>query len=195
MPSFRTAFVIAASILMVSAQTYSINPDSVPLATRQKWCSSQTATCPELCLQLNSTYTTDNTCNSNDLTYACVCGNGNSPNASQYSLTLPYFICTESDNQCVTACGSDNTCASACRQDNPCGAQDPVRVNLTSTTTSATASATSGGSDNPVYTGFGGSAASATASSKNAGKLALDAGASYGLAVVFAGVFAGFTLL
>ncbi len=70
------------------------------------------------------------------LSYGCLCGNNLQPNVSEYSLTLPYFVCTEWGTQCVNACGSDNTCASACRQDHPCGAQRP-KTNYTTTTSSS----------------------------------------------------------
>ncbi|GAM85983.1 hypothetical protein ANO11243_039930 [Dothideomycetidae sp. 11243] len=84
-----------------SAQ-YVINPDSVPLSTRD----------------------------------------GITPNSSEYSQTLPYYVCTEWGTQCVAGCGSDSNCASECRVDHPCGAQDPTRVNTTTASTmSATASA------------------------------------------------------
>lgn len=41
-----------------------INPDSVDLGTRQKWCTSQTAQCPLLCTQYQqgSMATAQNTC-------------------------------------------------------------------------------------------------------------------------------------
>lgn len=190
MPSFKTTFVLAATMLSASAQ-YSIDPNSVPLATRQSWCQSQTATCPELCRQINSTYYTQNSCDAASLTYACVCGNGQTPNVNEYSLTLPYFICTEYGTQCVAACKSDNTCASACRQNHPCGAQDPVRINATTATTSATTSATAGSASETVYNGFG----DGSSSPKSAGNLVIDSGAGYGFAVLFAGVLAGFALL
>ena len=61
---------------------------------------------------------------------------------SEYTLTLPYFTCTEWGNQCVKACGNNNQCANSCREDNPCGAQEPRRPNTTSTTTESSAEET-----------------------------------------------------
>jgi hypothetical protein len=139
----------------------------------------------------------------NTLTYDCVCGNGQSPNASEFSQTLPYFICTEYGTQCVAGCGGNTACQSACRDDHPCGAQNPTRVNVTTTSSSTTATtlpagATSG-TAGVVYTGLGGavSTATTTASSnqKNSADAALDLGRSYGLVVVFTGIFAGFALI
>lgn len=138
------------------------------------------------------------------LTYDCTCGNGLAPNASEYSQTLPYFICTEYDNQCVTACNGDSTCQAACRDDHPCGAQNPTRVN-TSTSTSMSSTATGGSSSATapiVYTGLGGNAATTTASSssststsKSGAQAALDLGRSYGLVIVFAGLFSVFAVV
>lgn len=133
------------------------------------------------------------------LTYSCVCSNGLQPNASQYSQTLPYFICTETNNQCVGNCNGDSTCQSACRASHPCGAQDPVRVNTTSTTSTMSATPTNNaaattGSSGVVYTGFAGASATTTAASNksNASNLAIRLGQTYGVAVTLAGFFVGF---
>ena len=72
-----------------------------------------------------------NDCDPETLTYGCVCGNGLQPNVSEYSLTIPYFTCTEWGNQCVERCEGDSACASSCRQDHPCGALNPTRENKT----------------------------------------------------------------
>jgi len=106
MPSLRTsAAILAAALFSMSVNSqavYTINPDSVSLPTRQGWCSSQTASCPLLCLQLSgeSSTTAANDCDPEALSYECICGNGLSPNASEYSQTLPYFECQEYGNQC-----------------------------------------------------------------------------------------------
>ena len=137
--------------------------------------------------------------------YSCVCSNGLSPNASEYSQTIPYYECTQTNENCVANCGlSNNACASSCRQDHPCGAQSPTRVNSTAvTSTSATAtgegsSASTAPDGGAVYTGFGGSASVATDSAStgnSAGSLILNMGELYGLGVVAAGIFIGFTTL
>ena len=184
------------------------------------WCTTQESSCPLLCYQTNATDAPiANTCTAvsnfipllskkrltfhqSDLSYSCICSNGISPNASQYSETIPYFECTEFNNQCVNNCPqSDSACASACRTNNPCGAQDPIRVNLTtaSSTMSATAASTATGSGGADYTGFGGSAATTTSSSADgksaASTLAIGLGQTYGLGVVIVGFLAGFALV
>ncbi|KAG9229540.1 hypothetical protein BJ875DRAFT_192451 [Amylocarpus encephaloides] len=218
MPSIKTnVAVLATALFYMSANAqvqYQIDPDSVTLPIRNGWCDSQKATCPLLCKQLPgaSSTTSSNTCDAATLTYSCVCGNGLSPNATEYSQTLPYFICTQYGQQCVAACGADNTCASHCRANNPCGAQNPERVNtstittMASTTTEGSGGAASTAAGGVVYNGLGGAATtsaaggsvggSSTGSSTGSGaQAALDMGRSYGLAVVFAGIFAGFALV
>lgn len=206
MPSIKTSIAVLASAffaLSVKSQAvYYVDPNSVALSVRTSWCQSQMTACPLLCLQLPgaSSTTESNTCNPADLTYECICGNGMTPNASEYSQTLPYFLCTEYGNQCVAGCAGNTACQSACRNDHPCGAQNPTRVNATTTTSTSTtlpAGATSG-TAGIVYNGIGGAAATTTAASstKNSGSdSAIDLGRSYGLVVVFAGLFAGFALV
>ncbi|KAK0123245.1 hypothetical protein ONS96_010244 [Cadophora gregata f. sp. sojae] len=216
MPSIKTsAAVLAAALFSMTVNSqaiYTIDPDSVSLPTRQGWCSSQTTACPLLCLQLSgeSSTTAANDCDPEVLSYQCVCGNGLSPNASEYSQTLPFFECQEYGNQCVAACNGNTPCQSACRDDHPCGAQNPTRVNITSSasssTTNAPAGATTGAGGEVVYNGLGGDAGTTTAASgaqatgtddtkKNGSQMALDVGRSYSFAVVFAGLFAGFALV
>jgi len=220
MPSFKTSVAIVAAAIFFSVRaqyTYQIDPNSVPLSTRQTWCNSQLASCPLLCLQLqgSSSTTLDNTCDPTTLNYDCTCGNGQAPSAANYSQTIPYFECTEYGTQCVAACpSSDSACQTACRVDHPCGAQDPVRVNSTtsssmaSTTAPSTASnnnagSTTGSGAGPVFTGLGGgsttqssSGSSPSQGSKSSGaQAALDLARSYSLAIVFTGLFAGFALV
>ncbi|KAF9894314.1 hypothetical protein FE257_007817 [Aspergillus nanangensis] len=136
--------VIASVVGLASTQT--INLDDVPIATRDQWCQAQTSSCPLLCLQMKGTSSTptENTCDPKTLSYFCTCDNGQSPNATEYSQTIPYFICTEQNNQCVSNCDAANqSCQSDCRTKNPCGAQNPQRYNATSTATSTPAATTS----------------------------------------------------
>lgn len=78
------------------------------------------------------------------------------PNVSQYSLTMPYYECTTAADQCVTNCAqADNTCKGNCRTAHPCGAQNPVRVNVTSTSSSSMSSTAA-----PTSSSTGASAAS-----------------------------------
>lgn len=198
MPFYKAAAAAALLLIIGARAQYTIDPNSVPIGTRDTWCTSQTSTCPLLCLQLpgSSSTTSSNTCDATTLTYSCICGNGLSPNASEYSQTLPYYICTEWGQQCVAGCGTDNSCQSACVQNHPCGAQNPTRVNVTSSSSALTATATS--SAGIIYNGFGGSAATTTASTsskKSGAQAAFNLGQSYSLAAILVGLFAGFALM
>jgi hypothetical protein len=67
MPSLKLSAAVLATALFsmtVSQITYEIDPNSVPLATRQQWCTSQETACPLLCLQLpgSSSTTSANDC-------------------------------------------------------------------------------------------------------------------------------------
>jgi len=207
MPSFKISAVIMATLLSISgAQQYNIDPDTIPLATRASWCTSQIASCPLICLQYPgaSATTTANDCDATTLAFDCVCSNGLSPNASEYSQTIPYFQCQAYGTQCVDSCGGDSTCQAACRDNNPCGAQSPTRINATSTSSSLSSSTlpagASSGTAGVIYTGLGGAVATQSPSSgsdtkKSNAQTALDLGRSYGLIAVFTGLFAGFALV
>ncbi|CAK1363263.1 hypothetical protein CB0940_04635 [Cercospora beticola] len=170
-----TTAAVATSILLsgVRAQ-YTIDPQSVSKSTREFWCQQQITQCPLICLdQGSSTGSTEaNECDSDALTYACVCDDGRSPNVSEYSNTLPYSLCTEWGSQCVSNCNGDPTCAEKCRSDHPCGAQNPTRQNTSTLTQSSTAAPSGTGSQSgsnaqvttdsdgstvTVYNGFGSS--------------------------------------
>ncbi|KPM45957.1 hypothetical protein AK830_g657 [Neonectria ditissima] len=204
MPSIRSVVLaVAATLFAVAQADYVIDPDSVPLSQRQAWCKSETYTCPLICQQTGDGTTKVNECDPKSLTYGCICGNNKQPNVSEYSLSLPYFVCQEWGNQCVTDCAGNNACSSACRQDHPCGAQDPTKYNTTSTASATGASATASATDDAdtVYTDVSDgddsddSDSSESNSDKSGSATALEAGRKWGLAVVMGGMFVGFALL
>jgi hypothetical protein len=205
------ALSVAAFAGFAAAQTtaqnnypYRIDPNSVSSSNRQYWCDQNEAQCPLICLQqpgVTSSTTSDNECDPDNLTYSCVCENGIAPNITQYSQTLPFYICQEWGNQCVTGCNGDNTCANACRADHPCGAQSPYKGNATVSSmlsASSAAAATATSSAVPV-TGFGGAAATSAAggsgSSTGAAAAVYIPGAATSMAVLFGSVFFGFAVL
>ncbi|KAM5446187.1 hypothetical protein MaudCBS49596_006740 [Microsporum audouinii] len=196
---FPSALLAAAAIARV-ASAQAVDPDSVDEATREQWCLAQQTSCPLICLQLPGTTETPaaNDCDPSNLTFDCTCSNGKMPNATEYSQTIPYFICTESNNICVKNCNGNHACQSACREDHPCGAQNPGRPNTTATpTTTASQTSSTSASSGAVYTGFGdGSTSSDTPKKGMAGHQALlNAGQLYGMAVVATGFLAGFAVL
>ncbi|KAL7787849.1 hypothetical protein V8C37DRAFT_389775 [Trichoderma ceciliae] len=198
MVSFKST-VLAAAMAFASIATaqYSIDPDSVPISTRQAWCFQETSTCPLICQQTTTKPVLVNTCNADTLQYGCLCGNNKQPNISEFTLTLPFFICQEFVVQCRTNCGSDSTCASDCAQNNPCGATDPKRYNTTSsaTTTTAAATSTTAGPDTIFTDTPGGGSSSGGGKGKSMAAPMVEIGRAYGLAVVFGSLFVGFALL
>ncbi|CAD0085635.1 unnamed protein product [Aureobasidium mustum] len=180
---------------LASAQTqYNINVTAIPEATRDIWCTNQQNACPLICLQTpaNSSDTIET------LDFSCICADNVAPNASEYSQTIPYYICTEQGTQCIAGCGGNTA-------QHPCGAQNPKRVNVTSTSSSATASKTgsnqgeaTNSAGQTIYSGLGGSGGAAqtsTSSTKTGSAAALQLGQAYGLFAVTAGIFGGFALL
>ncbi|XWW95199.1 hypothetical protein V2A60_003153 [Cordyceps javanica] len=194
MVSFKTTGFVAAAALATLAQAdYEIDPTTVPFATRERWCRDEKLTCPLICQQTEPRTTLVNDCDPETLKYGCLCGNNKQPNVSEYSLSIPYYVCTEWGRQCVNGCGSNNVCASDCLQNHPCGATNPERRNA-SATSSQGATASKTGSDG-IYTGPAGSANDGSAGKKTGAGSALEVGRSYGFAVVFVGMFAGFAML
>ncbi|KAF9875720.1 CDP-alcohol phosphatidyltransferase [Colletotrichum karsti] len=195
MPSFKsTIFAVAAAFVASAHADYVINPKSVPLATRKSWCQDETNTCPIICQQVEPRTTLVNTCNSETLEYGCICGDGKQPNMTEYSLTLPYHVCQEYGNQCVTNCGlGANQCASKCREDHPCGASNPTRENKTSSTGTATATASSTQTSGAIFTGMAGDDSSNGSGSSGAAALAM--GREAGFAVLVGSLLGGVALL
>ncbi|POR39598.1 Putative CDP-alcohol phosphatidyltransferase class-I family protein [Tolypocladium paradoxum] len=197
MPSFRSvALATAATFVAVAHADYVIDPKSVPLGTRQVWCTNEKNTCPLICQQMEPRTTLVNDCDPEQLTYGCLCGNNKRPNVSEYTLSLPYFICQEWGNQCVKKCGQSNTCASDCREKHPCGATDPKRNNTTSTASGSgkpTASKTDG--SDTIFTDGPGGGSSGSKGDKSGASMALEVGRTCGLAIVLTSLFASFALL
>ncbi|KAL7273991.1 hypothetical protein RUND412_003126 [Rhizina undulata] len=198
--SLWAAYVVVSSFLgKTSAQTYpAFDASTVDQSTKQYWCVAQTAACPLLC-QDEGKEATQNTCYPDNLYYVCTCTGGLSPNLTQYSQTIPYFICTISVTGCVTGCNGDPNCANACNNDRTCGASDPTRVNVTSTATTAGTTATgtststskAGSADSGfAVTGANGAVTTGAAGS-SASSFILEAGQGYGLGLVVAGIAAG----
>ncbi|CBX95220.1 hypothetical protein IAQ61_004044 [Plenodomus lingam] len=180
---------------------YTIDPNTVSESDRTFWCDQNIAQCPLICLQqpgVTSMSTEENSCDSTALTYTCVCENGVVPNVTQYSQTLPFFICQEWGNNCVANCRGDNTCQSKCRSDHPCGAQSPFLGNASLSST-ATAGPTGGASatNSIPITGFGGQQPTGSSSSGNTGAASTGfvPNAGLSLAAVFGSVFLGFAIL
>ncbi|KAJ5157642.1 uncharacterized protein N7482_008742 [Penicillium canariense] len=183
----KLLLILASAATLANSQSASsIDPSSVPIATRQAWCTAQKSACPLLCLQITTGVPQVNNCSAETLSYSCICSNSVAPNASEYSQTMPYFICTEANSQCIKNC-ADSACQSKCQSDNPCGAQNPPRVNVTTTTASSAAASTTSAAATVVETG------GATGAAPRA--YSVDMGHVSGLCVLVGSVVAGLAVL
>lgn len=194
MPSLRSTLLAVAVVASAIAQ-YSpgIDPSTVEESERIRWCNDQQITCPFICEQTEPRTTEKNECYQESLTFECVCGNGKEANLTEYSLTLPFYVCQEKGTRCVEDCGSNSNCASDCWEKNPCGATNPQRSNATTTSGLPDATGTQTDDRNTVFTGRPGQEGSGGDGGSGAG--ALNAAGAYGMAVVVGGLFAGFAML
>ncbi|KAH6652265.1 hypothetical protein BKA67DRAFT_648145 [Truncatella angustata] len=129
---------------MASASaTASVNPAAIPLTTRGSfglflctaWCTSEINICQGICDKIgvilaDGKSTQENDCDTSQLVYSCICGNGVKPNMSAYRNSLPSLICEESNSECASN-GSDCTSST-------CGTS--VLDAATSTTSTSTTS-------------------------------------------------------
>jgi len=124
---------------VASAQSvyYPVNTDDLDLAVKQVWCSNQISACTLLCLDQMSGGGFTNDCDPETLAYTCICADNTVPNTTEYSQTIPYFLCSYQVENCIQNCGiGAPNCAQKCKTDKVCGASNPTRV--TSTKGSAT---------------------------------------------------------
>jgi len=85
----------------VIAQNYpTIDPQSIDSSIRLTWCQQQKGVCVNLCQDQTHGAPNDNECSEDDLSYTCMCDNGFQPNMTQYSMTIPYNLCSLSVEAC-----------------------------------------------------------------------------------------------
>lgn len=144
---FSTSVAVALASLLsaVSAQTYfPVNPEEIDLGTKQTWCLNQISSCGLLCLDQKSGSGFVNDCDVETLQYQCICADNTVPNATEYSQTIPFFLCTYQVQNCIQNCGQfDPTCAEVCRTGRVCGASNPTRQTSTASGADKTTSAPS----------------------------------------------------
>ncbi|KAK5681529.1 hypothetical protein LTS10_006061 [Elasticomyces elasticus] len=180
---FYSTLLIAATAFtgFASAQNYStsgplsIDPNSVPYATRLSWCRAQQNSCPMLCGGVAQ----PNTCDSNTLNYTCTCTNGQQPNITNYDQTIPAFVCAQWKGACTAAHPDDLVGQTAC-QSVTCGsanASDASSSSSSSASGSMTASSTASSTGGAVVGGAS-SASSGAASATSAAASGASSAAS-----------------
>ncbi|KAI0600133.1 hypothetical protein F4775DRAFT_92185 [Biscogniauxia sp. FL1348] len=153
---FSRSFVLVAfsAFNLVSAQsdsnsTFKISdPTTIALSTRVTWCQGQTDSCSTLC---GTAITND--CSTTDLNFDCVCQGGNEPDMNPYMNTMPWYVCTELQDECITANENDAAGQKNCTTSigDKCGTENVADHAgegsvSTSSTTSAASSATAAAS-------------------------------------------------
>ncbi|KAK3397935.1 hypothetical protein B0T20DRAFT_393727 [Sordaria brevicollis] len=200
MVAYSTALLaLASSLTLVNADIW-IDPESVTLAERKNWCMNEIASCPLICQNEDPRPVISNECDADTLQYSCVCGNNNTPNLTEYSLTIPYHTCVKYVENCVNENMGNNIEQAACAENNRCGAKNPQKSNATTTATSTTASPSASSSGTGVYDGLAGDTTDGADSSNNKGGNNKENAAprmleSIGATLVFGSLFAGFAIM
>ncbi|KAL1922109.1 uncharacterized protein VTP21DRAFT_10751 [Calcarisporiella thermophila] len=131
------------------ARAFDINTvDNSTKANFPQWCTLQTSSCENIC-QDSGFSVMKNDCDSATLAYHCICSNGISPNASEYTETIPYFQCTYDQQQCISKCPiGDTACFNQCNAVK-CSATNPKKYNQTTQKTIGSPSGTGGARATP----------------------------------------------
>ncbi|KAI7831266.1 hypothetical protein BC939DRAFT_224519 [Gamsiella multidivaricata] len=138
---------VLATIVCVSA----FDPMTVDNSTKLTWCQNQVGFCTNVCQELTKgAEALDNRCDIMTLQYTCQCQGGVIPNTTEYTYTIPYFMCVADVQHCIGGCPlSDNGCYANCNQ-RSCAAEFPKKYNQTIATSSISASTATNG---PQVTG------------------------------------------
>ncbi|ETN38894.1 uncharacterized protein HMPREF1541_06936 [Cyphellophora europaea CBS 101466] len=165
---------------MPPAATASFNPAPVNSSVRFNWCRGQLNACPQIC----GGAAAQNFCDSDQLTYTCVCANGTAPDVTSFANTLPFYICQQTYIQCVANNPDDAQAQEVCTTNQQCGTRnataEAIAQTMASESTTATSTSESSGSSET-----GSSTASETASSTSS-----DSAAVANVAQLSTGAFA-----
>jgi hypothetical protein len=126
------------------------------------------------------------------LDWTCTCINGNTPNFTDYTQTMPFYICQQWIANCVASNQGDAEAQFACRTV-VCGSTEPNSTeSADEDTPSSTSSASSSSATSGTPTSSGG-ASSAAATSQGAAA-ALSVAKTYGTGILATGLLAIFGL-
>ncbi|KAK6064510.1 hypothetical protein SCUP234_12977 [Seiridium cupressi] len=164
--SHKVVAVALSALTVVSAagnSTFSIDPNSVTLSQRAAWCTSEINVCGQIC-----DYTA-NDCDPATLDYTCTCSSGSSPDMNEYQDSLPFYICTQAFDNCISANVGSQTGQANCTTTikDQCGTKLASDSSSSSSTTSA---ASSSGTATGTATAAS-SSGTATSSSSKAGAM------------------------
>ncbi|KAI1366763.1 hypothetical protein F5Y08DRAFT_118382 [Xylaria arbuscula] len=99
----RVALIALSTLSLVSAQansnsTFTIDPDEVTPLEHSNWCTAQTNSCNTLCGSV-----LQNNCDLTTLDFLCECEGDSYPDMNLYQNTIPWFVCTKLQDNCIEA--------------------------------------------------------------------------------------------
>ncbi|CAI2168076.1 6519_t:CDS:2 [Funneliformis geosporum] len=104
-------------VVLLVSKVYSFDPNTVDPNTKATWCNDQTTTCTNICNDNGSGGVSINYCKADTLEYSCVCANGITPNSTEYTQTIPYFMCIADQETCTKNCGpAAQDCVNGCQK-------------------------------------------------------------------------------
>ncbi|KAI1820801.1 hypothetical protein F4861DRAFT_38687 [Xylaria intraflava] len=99
----RAPFVALSGLALVAAQdhsnsTFKIDPSQVNPLDQSTWCNAQQNSCATLCGSVMV-----NNCDPSSLNFECECAGSNFPDMNLYKSTVPWFVCTRLQDNCIVA--------------------------------------------------------------------------------------------
>ncbi|KAI3323359.1 hypothetical protein HD806DRAFT_544112 [Xylariaceae sp. AK1471] len=93
---------LSALTMLVSAQsssnsTFKIDPSLVNALDQSTWCSGQQDSCQTLCGSVPIL----NMCDTTSLNFECECTGGSYPDMNKFMNTMPWFVCTRLQQNCI----------------------------------------------------------------------------------------------
>ncbi|CAO3573476.1 unnamed protein product [Mortierella alpina] len=121
--------MLAFSAMLASVSALDVM--KIDNSTKLTWCQNQVGFCTNVCQELtNGAETHSNQCDIQTLDFICECSDGAAPNITEYTYTIPYFLCTAENQECIQNCKlSDNNCYTGCTQKRNCTAEFPKNYN------------------------------------------------------------------
>ncbi|KAI0143608.1 hypothetical protein GGR57DRAFT_343935 [Xylariaceae sp. FL1272] len=97
----RVALLALSALTLVSAQansnsTFTIDPSLVDPNLANTWCNTEYNSCTTLCGSVSI-----NNCNSTSLDFECECSSGTFPDLNKYQDTIPWFVCSQLQANCI----------------------------------------------------------------------------------------------
>ena len=182
------------TVAVVTAAVYpAIDPYSIDDDTKETWCTQQEASCESLCHDEFQGVPDINECYVDDLQYFCICPDGHSPSASEYSLWIPYQLCILSVQECSDNCDHDAACSEDCYK-KQCGSQNPTTHHITTTTSTPTPTTTGSQSRSPSSSRTGAHASPTANVIDNLASSLTKVASFYGFGAIVVGMAVGFFL-